>query len=156
MLQDDFDKLMKKFETSDPSQVNMEEIMGEVMTFFSGLKQEIIEATPEEREQIFANLSGMYTKLMGMTSKLASDLGISEQELLNLAEDMKSFSPEQRHLIEKTKSKMMTEVQDLGRVLQESSEEEKGKVSHKPGPQEKKKKPPEGRHGVTRSKWDRA
>lgn len=152
MLQDDFDKLMKKFESTDPEKVNMEEIMGDVMTFFTGLKSEILEATPEEREQIFANLSGMYTKLMGMTSKLASDLGISEQELLNLAEDMKSFTPEQRTLIEKTKSKMMNEVQDLGRVLQESSEDE---AKHAPKPPEKKK-PPEGRHGMTRTKWDRA
>ena len=151
MLQDDFEKLMKKFEVSDPSQINMEEIMADVMTFFSGLKQEILNASPEEREQIFANLSGMYTKLMGMTSKLAGNLGISEKELLNLAEDMKSFSPEQRQLIEKTKSQMMTEVEDLGRVLHDTTEKKEGPQG--PG---KGKKPSEGKRGVTRTKWDRA
>ena len=156
MLQDDFDKLMKKFEVSDPSQINMEEIMGEVMQFFSGLKKDIIDASPEEREQIFSNLSGMYTKLMGMTSKLAGDLGISEQELLNLAEDMKSFSPDQRQLIEKTKSKMMTEVEDLGRVLHETTEKEGGGPPANPKGPGKGKKPPEGKRGVTRTKWDRA
>lgn len=157
MMQDDFDRLMKKFEVSDPSKINMEEIMGEVMKFFTSLKKDIIEATPEEREQIFSNLSGMYTKLMGMTSKLASDLGISEQELLNLAEDMKSFSPDQRQLIEKTKAKMMTEVEDLGRVLHETTEKEEGTTppKHHAVP-EKGKKPPEGKRGITRTKWDRA
>lgn len=154
MLQDDFEKLMKKFEVSDPSKINMEEIMAEVMKFFSGLKKDILDASPEEREQIFANLSGMYTKLMGMTSKLAGDLGISEQELLNMAEDMKSFSPDQRQLIEKTKAKMMSEVEDLGKVLHETTDKEGGAPPPKtPG---HGKKPPEGKRGVTRTKWDRA
>ncbi|HCJ83208.1 MAG TPA: hypothetical protein DHV52_02605, partial [Parachlamydiales bacterium] len=68
----------------------------------------------------------MYTQLMEMTSKLAGQMGISEQELLRLAEDMKNFTPDQRQLIEKTKEKMMSEVADLGRVLQKGpSKEEK-------------------------------
>ncbi len=155
MLQDDFDKLMKQFDVSDPSKVNMEDIMGQVLSFFSGLKSEILEASPDEREEIFSNLSGMYTKLMGMTSKLANQMGMSEQDLLKLAEDMKNFTPEQKQLIEKTKSKMMSEVDELGKVLKETSEKDEGT------PTKGKKKEgtapsTQARRGVTRSKWDRA
>jgi len=149
MLQDDFDRLMEHFQLSDPSKINLEEIMREVLQFFTSLKREIMDASPEEREEIFSNLSTMYTQLMEMTSKLAGQMGISEQELLRLAEDMKNFTPDQRQLIEKTKEKMMSEVADLGRVLQKGPSKEEKRSSRK-----QERKPPETPR-ITRSKWVR-
>src|SRR3989304_1230145 len=64
MMQDDFEKLMKRFQVSDPSQINMEEIMREVLNFFGGLKREIIDASPEEGEKTFSNLTTRDKKIM--------------------------------------------------------------------------------------------
>ncbi len=146
MLQDDFEKLMKQFEGADPTKVNMEEIMRQVLHFFDSLKQDILKASPEEREEIFSKLTSMYTQLMGMTSKLAARMGMSEQDLLKMAEEMKNFTPEQRDLIEKTKSKMMSEVADLGKVLQQPKKEG----------EEKKGPPPPPKPGAKPTRWERA
>lgn len=146
MLQDDFEELMKKFEGADPTKMNLEEAMSEVHRFFSSLKQEILHASPEERESIFANLSQMYTRLSGLTQKMADKLGMTEEQLIKLSEDMRFFSPEQKELIEKTKKQMMADAQDLATSLREGSGEEKISIEKK---EESKHKP------TTRSKWMR-
>lgn len=156
MLQDDFDELMKKFENADPSTMNLEEAMSQINGFFGRLKREIIEASPEEREAIFANLSQMYTRLTGLTQKMASKLGMSEQQLMGLAEDMRFFSPEQKQLIEKTKKQMMSDAQDLADVLkQQTGEGEKPAIGPQP-PKPKKDEGPKPPHQGTRSKWMRS
>lgn len=151
MLQEEFEKLMTYMKSAEMGNVNMEEMMGQVMGFFGGLKTDLMSASPEERQEIFSKLSGMYSQIMDVSKGYAEKLGMSQQELLQLADDMKNFTPEQKELMEKTKSQMVQEVQDIASYIQEKEGGEKPKLGEKEsGPKEAP------RRKKTRSKWVRS
>ena len=158
MLQDHFNELMDYFKNLSPEKTNLEEGMSKALDFFRGMKQELMSATPEEREKLMTELTGMYSKLMTEAQGMAERMGLTQEQLLKMAENMKHFTPEQQKLIQKTQQQMSTEVTELSRFL--GKVEVEREMEKKPEEAKPTETPPSehpvAKRKTTRSKWIRS
>lgn len=148
MLKDEFSRLMKLFhEGADGKNLNLEEVFALSLDFFKDLKTQMEKGTPEEKQEAMAMMAQLYTQIMAESKKITERSGLSEDQLLNFAENPANFSPEQWKAIQESKRKISQAGLELAKAIEKSTKP--------PTPEEKDKKPSHGKV-PKKSKWMRS
>jgi len=152
MLKDEFNRLMQIFhEGAEGKQINLDEVFRQSIEFFQHLKVQIEKGTPEEKKEAMMMMSQMYTRMMEETKKITERSGLSEEQLLNYAENPSNFTPEQWRQIQESKERISEAGKNLAQVIQDLA---KGKPPGEPS-EEDKKGPASGKK-PKRSQWMRS
>lgn len=146
MLEDRVQKLVSFFQNIEQGKkVNLNEVVKEYLLFFEELKERLQSATPEEKRQLFLIMNDIYAKMLAESQKLAQRSGLSEEQLLQLAENPNNFSQEQWELLQNTKKSLTETSRDITKTLVSSKKPEpKSSVSNN-------KKPRKGRSNWLKS-----
>lgn len=138
MLKDDFNRLLKLFhEGAEGKLSNLEEVFSQSLEFFKHLKEQMQKGTPEEKQEAIKMMAELYGQMMAETKKITEKSGLTEDQLLNFAENPANFTPEQWKAIQDSKQKISEAGQDLSKVIEGLSkegspadDEKKGKKGH--------------------------
>ncbi len=145
MLEDRVQRLVSFFQNIEQGKkVNLNEVVKEYLLFFEELKERLQSATPEEKRQLFLIMNDIYAKMLAESQKLAQRSGLSEEQLLQLAENPNNFSQEQWELLQNTKKSLTETSRDITKTLVSSKKAE-------PSPPASNKKPRKGRSNWLKS-----
>lgn len=145
MLEDRVQKLVSFFQNIEQGKkVNLNEVVKEYLLFFEELRERLQSATPEEKRQLFLIMNDIYAKMLAESQKLAQRSGLSEEQLLQLAENPNNFSQEQWELLQNTKKSLAETSRDITKTLVSSKKPE-------PKPSTSNKKPRKGRSNWLKS-----
>lgn len=149
MIEDDFESLLKLISDGiqDGSRTSNDEIIEKTYLFFSKLKSELKEASPEEKDGLIKMIKTMQDRVNLYAKKVSEKTGMSEDELANALEREGSFTPMQKKVIDMTKEEIRESSQDLKDHLSRRSIEPKMVQHSEKEPKEaspKKKKRKDG------------
>ncbi len=139
MLRDDFNQLLKLFQEGAEGKLpNLEEVFSQSLEFFKHLKEQMQKGTPEEKQEAIKMMGELYTQMMAQTKKITEKSGLTEDQLLNFAENPANFTPEQWKAIQDSKQKISEASQDLSKVIEglakkegsSADDDKKGKKGH--------------------------
>jgi hypothetical protein len=147
-IDEEFQKLLRFFQTPEAQKITVEQAVGVIMDFFEKLKTSIENASPEEKAEMLHKMSGMYKQLIEATKQITNRMNLSEKELAAYAENPSNFTAEQWKAMQEAK-KMLTKFSE---ALAQTplSEQQKGPEA---APPKKEGKP---RKRADRSKWTRS
>ncbi len=118
MLKDEYERLLKLFqEGAEGKSINLGDVFGQSLTFFQQLKAQIEKGTSEEKKEAMAMMSEMYQQMMLETQKITKRSGLSEEQLVDYAENPANFTPEQWKAIQESKEKILHAGEDLAKTL---------------------------------------
>jgi hypothetical protein len=89
------------------------------LAFFEHLREQMAKGSIEEKKDAIAMMTEMYAKMAQETRKICERSGMSEEQLLNFAENPANFSAEQWLKIQESRDKIYRAGQDLAKVIQE-------------------------------------
>lgn len=99
--------------------VNLPTLLTEVVGLFEHLRSTLPKTNPKERSDIVEKMSELHTFLLRESKRLASQTGISEEQMVRFAENPDNFTKEQWTLLENVKTVMSTQTQEIKKVMQE-------------------------------------
>lgn len=119
MLKDDFNQLLKLFhEGAEGKLPNLEEVFSQSLEFFKHLKDQMEKGTLEEKQEAVKMMGELYAQMMAETKKITEKSGLTEDQLLNFADNPANFTPEQWKAIQDSKQKISEAGQDLSKVIE--------------------------------------
>lgn len=99
--------------------VDLPTLLAEVVTLFEHLKAALPKTNPKERTDIVEKMSQLHTFLLKESKRLSSQTGISEEQMLRFAENPDNFTKEQWNLLEKVKTVMGSQTNEIKKVMEE-------------------------------------
>ena len=118
MLRDEFDRIIELFaQSAEGKPVQLEELFGQCTQFFDQLKQVLREGSSEEKQEALKLMGEMHTKMMGEIKKVSEKTGLTEEQLMAVAENPRNFSQEQWRSIQEAKGKISEAGSDLVQIL---------------------------------------
>ncbi len=118
MLKDEYERLLKLFqEGAEGKSINLGDVFSQSLTFFQQLKAQIEKGSPEEKKEAMGMMSEMYQQMMLETQKITKRSGLSEDQLVDYAENPANFTPEQWKAIQESKEKILHAGEDLAKTL---------------------------------------
>lgn len=152
MLKEKFERLFHAFDKKAHGQeVNLESVFRDSIEFFQQLKRELQTATPEERKDLMHMVQEMNDKINEESYKICSKTGMSEQQLMEYAENPNNFSEHQWRTIQKGKGEMLKVGQQIGRIIR--TEEGSLEQTTEPEPVNKIHPPVHKIHRPKRGSW---
>lgn len=90
----DLEKFIEELFENPEKMGDISTVMKKVMDFYSELSEKLVKATPEERVIMSQALVKMAEKFEGKLDGMASQMGISKNQLKQLMENKESYTPE--------------------------------------------------------------
>ena len=94
-------------------------LLGEVVSLFEHLKSVLPKTNPKERSAIVDKMSQLHVFLLKESKRLSNQTGISEEQMLRFAENPDNFSKEQWALLEKVKTVMSSQTNEIKKVMEQ-------------------------------------
>lgn len=121
--------------------VNLAVLLTEVVDLFHHLKSALPKTNPQERSEIIGKMTELHTFLNKETKRLANQTGLSEEQMLRFAENPNNFTKDQWTLLEKVKTVMGAEAEEIKKVMKQftpASLEEVKEIGKKKGVKKRK------------------
>jgi hypothetical protein len=151
MLQDDYEKLMNYFQQSmEGKPVNLEDVCAQSLAFFQDIRGQLESGNEQEKQETLLMMAEMYKKLMGECKKLTERTGMTEEQIIALADNPQNYTQEQWRLIQETKQNVTSMGAELAKLV--SSKKVDGPAAGGATPSEKQPKTPKSK----KSKWMRS
>lgn len=99
--------------------IDLPTLLAEVVTLFENLKSVLPKTNPKERTDIVDKMSQLHTFLLKESKRLSSQTGISEEQMLRFAENPDNFTKDQWSLLEKVKTVMGAQTNEIKKVMEE-------------------------------------
>ncbi len=118
-IRDEFSKLMSKFKRSVDSQSspNLPELFKDSLLLFEKLKELLSTCSEEEKKEILKLMAEMHEFLASSTKRLASQTGLSEEQMLLFAENPDNFTPEQWKTLELIRKRFTKTAGEMAELL---------------------------------------
>jgi len=133
MLQDEYRKIMEQFkQTIEGDPVKLEDLCQNSLEFFQKVQDVIQTGTDKEKKEAVDMMSDMYQSLLSETKHLTENVGMTEEQLMNFAENSNNFDPSQWKLIQETRETMSKTGESLTSYVKESHEAKAPKAPKTP------------------------
>ncbi len=153
MIRDEYNRLIKAFEEGAAGKtIDLQEVFAQTLEFFEHLKDLLKTGTAEEKRDALKMMAELYQKMMEETKKICDRSGMSEEQLLAVAENPKNFTPDQWNLISECKKKIAQAGENISKTVQPLAEQGEGKGATPQG----EKKPSDPLKRARKSKWMRS
>lgn len=131
MFKDRFDKLMKIFRHGEEGKsIDIKMLFSECLNLFEELKEELKDASPEERQDMMRMVGEMYKEILTETQKISQNSGMSEEQLIAFSENPSNFTPEQWAAIQDSRMKIHKAGQGLMRTIEKTKSSPKEAHTH--------------------------
>lgn len=142
--------LIDFFQSTDPASMNIEDGMKNVVRFFEKMTQLLETASPEHKKGMTEQLNELFQKLSTTLTPFGEAAGMSDEDLLTLAENPKNFQEEQWKMMQELRG----QVTECAKKIASSMVSSEGSVEpaapkQEESPKVDKKKP----HIPPRSTW---
>lgn len=155
MIREEFERLIRAFEEGASGKtIDLRDVFAQTMEFFEHLKEMLRTGNVDEKKEALKMMTELYQKMVEETKRVCERSGLSEEQLLAIAENPKNFTPDQWRLIEECKEKIVVAGENLKKTLQPMIEEGGGTKPAAPSPEGKKGASSIRRQG--KSKWMRS
>jgi hypothetical protein len=137
MMEQEFQDLINMFSKVSEGKVgNVADIVKESVGFFEKIKDTMKNATPEEKMKLTAELNQMHAALQEQAKGIYAKIGMTEEQVLAMADKPQLFSPDQWNAIQDAKQQLVVSGQDINRMISQPTEpqapvKEKAKKAHK-------------------------
>lgn len=151
MLKDEYNRLITMFhDAAAGKNLNLEEVFKMSLEFFEHLKEQIAHGSVEDKQEAMKMMAELYSQMMAESKKIAERSGMTEEQLMNYAENPANFTKEQWNAIQASKERIASAGKGLAKTVEESTKRLHGK-GHPP---KMDKKPPHD--PGDKSKWLRS
>ena len=155
MINDEFEELLisinKGFENQ--SKASCDEVILKTYRFFNRLKDELKEASEDEKDELLDMVKVMHEKMGEFAKKSSEMAGMSEKELLRLSDDSDLFSPDQKHVLEMTRKEVNAASKAVRKHMTDKQMEHKAISLEDPPKKNKPKKKSGGPKKKRRDDW---
>jgi len=128
MLRGDFERVLKLLEAANTDGTpSINELLVRSLYFFNTLKEELKDADKDRKKEILELMEEMHKRLAVEVEKISKKTGMSEDQLMNLLDDPAQFTPQQREIIQATRS----EVNKTEKLIKGEKEKPKSKKKKK-------------------------
>ena len=118
MFKDRFDELMKIFhEGAEGKSIDIKQLFSQSLALFEDLKQELKNASPEEKNDLMRMMTDMYKQMLQETKKISQNSGMSEERLLAYSENPSNFTPAQWEMLQESRMKIHKAGQGLLKAM---------------------------------------
>ncbi|MES2121663.1 MAG: hypothetical protein V4492_02655, partial [Chlamydiota bacterium] len=139
MIRDEYNRLIKAFEEGAAGKtIDLQEVFAQTLEFFEHLKDLLKTGTTDEKRDALKMMAELYQKMMEETKKICERSGMTEEQLLAVAENPKNFTPDQWNLIAECKKKIAQAGENISKTVQPIVEQGEGKGAGAPPQGEKK------------------
>jgi hypothetical protein len=118
MFKDRFDNLMKIFHSEEGKPLDVKALFSECLILFEELKEEMKDASPEERQDMMRLVGEMYKQILTETQKICQNSGMSEEQLIAFTENPSNFTSEQWGVIQDSRMKIHKAGQGLIKTIE--------------------------------------
>ena len=131
-MEDEFDKLMKLLSgKAEEKEKQLDEIFQRCTEFFDRYKYVLAEGTSAEKEAIQKKMNILRDRLKEENTKAQTKLGISSEEIKNLAEEAKNFTPDQWEFLKNAQSKLFQEKDEREKLILEDKKNREAELKLK-------------------------
>ncbi len=133
-MHEEFEKLLRHIiQAGEVAKPNVNELVVKTLHFFQAMKKEFIEASPAEKKELIVVIKSMHERLSEELSKVLKKVGMSEDQLANVIEDPKLFTPQQQEMLTRAKREIEDTKKSVSRKSKngKSSDKERGPSSRK-------------------------
>ena len=128
----EFDRVMEFFSLSPKEkEARIQEVFEDSVEYFEYFKHILMTGTPEEKKQAAERVVIIQKKIKEEVQRICEKTGMTEEQLTEIADDSKNFSPEQWEAIEKSKKKLEKGIAEIQKV---TGEQDKRVVGEKKAP----------------------
>ncbi len=99
--------------------VDLPVLLAEVISLFEHLKSALPKTNPKERSDIVDKMAQLHLFLLRESKRLSKQTGISEEQMIRFAENPDNFTRDQWLLLERVKSVMTAQTNDIKEVMKE-------------------------------------
>ncbi len=138
MMEQEFQDLINMFSKVSEGKVgNVGDVVKESVGFFEKIKDAMKNATPEEKLKLTAELNQMHVALQEQAKGIYAKIGMTEEQVLALADKPQLFAPDQWSAIQEAKQQLVKSGQDINKMMTQQPAEaqapakEKSKKVHK-------------------------
>src|SRR5690348_3517072 len=131
MFKDRFDKMIKAIRQNEEGKpIDPKAIFHESLALFDELKEELKNASPEERQDMMRMIGEMYKEVLAETKKFCQQSGMSEEQLIAFTENPSNFTTEQWEAIQDSRMKIHKAGQSLIKIMEKTNEPHKEGHAH--------------------------
>lgn len=142
LITQEIDQVMADLQKSVDANGNIDlpVLLAEVVTLFEHLKSVLPKTNPQERTAIVDKMSQLHVFLLKESKRLSNQTGISEEQMLRFAENPDNFTKEQWALLDKVKSVMTIQTNEIKKVMEDFAPKSLGEVKRSDSKDQGKKK----------------
>ncbi len=123
-MEDDYERLMKFFdESSEEKDKKLDLIFQESMLFFEKYKHVLKEGTEAERVVMKKKMDALREKLQKENKRSQEQLGLTPEDIKQLAKDPSNFSPQQWEYLQNAQKQISMEKEEQNKLLSVRKEE---------------------------------
>ncbi len=131
-MEDDYERLMKFFdESSEEKDKKLDVIFQESMMFFERYKHVLKEGTDTEKLAMKKKMDALREKLHKENKRSQDQLGLSPEDIKQLAKDPANFSPKQWEFLQNAQNQIAMEKEEQNRLLSVKKEERQKMLKQK-------------------------
>lgn len=113
-MKDEYDKIIELFSLeSEEKEKRLDEIFSLSIAFIEKYKHIQHDGSEEERKAMTEKLITLKEKIAQESRESEESLSLTKEEIKDLSQDEKNFTPEQWELLQKTKKALTTEKKEL-------------------------------------------
>ena len=146
-MEDEFDQLMRIFsEESEEKEKKLDEIFQRSTEFFDKYKYIIAKGSEEDKKEMQKKMNILRERLKKETVQTEEKLGVSSEEVKNLASNSKNFTQKQWNFLQNAQDKLFKEKSEQIKKIELAKQERIAELQQK-----KKKKPVSRKSGWMKS-----
>lgn len=137
-MEQEFQDLINMFSKVSEGKVgNVADVVKESLGFFDKIKDAMKNASPEDKLKLTAELNQMHATLQEQAKGIYAKIGMTEEQVLALADKPQLFAPDQWNAIQEAKQQLVKSGQDINKMMTQQPTEaeapakEKAKKVHK-------------------------
>lgn len=130
--------LIDFFQSTDPASMNIEDGMKNTVRFFEKMTQALETVSPEQKKEMTQQLNELFQKLSTTLTPFGEAAGMSDDDLLSLAENSKNFQEDQWKMMQELRGQVTECAKKIASAMV-TSEEPTVPIQEEPPKSEKKK-----------------